>query len=279
MSISSSKLYQLFKYTVYALLAINVFVFFREEWLAANVQFVGGVPLADTIEAFAATIDTAAWVILLLMFELETYVLEDRHYNPVVTRTLQGVRILCYTFIVYAFYGYVVNLAFINQAVPAAIADLCSVVSDGWSYAVTLDEYTQITAANCATISEARAFMQLPGILAVVDAAGLTDIRYLAWVDVINSAVWLLVVLVLEVDVRLQERGYFEGWALHTSNVIKFFLYTALLLAAIYWGIKGDFVDFWDAFLWLVAFAFIELNVVEWREEVKQAAASEPQPA
>lgn len=37
----------------------------------------------------------------------------------------------------------------------------------------------------------------------------------------------------------------------------------ALLLAAIYWGIKGDFVDFWDAFLWLVAFIFIELNVFE----------------
>jgi hypothetical protein len=42
-----------------------------------------------------------------------------------------------------------------------------------------------------------------------------------------------------------------------------------VLLAAIYWGIKGDFVDFWDAFLWLVAFVFIELNVFEWRRESK----------
>ena len=40
-----------------------------------------------------------------------------------------------------------------------------------------------------------------------------------------------------------------------------------LLLAAIYWGFKGDFVDFWDAFLWLVAFVFIELNIFEWRRE------------
>ncbi len=276
MNISSNRLYQLFKYTVYALLAFNVFVFFREEWLAANVQFVGGVPLADMIEAYAATIDTAAWVVLLLMFELETYVLEDHHYNPAVTWTLQGVRILCYTFIVYAFYGYVVNLAFINQAVPAAIDNLCNAVSGGWSYAIDLDEYTLITAANCGSFSSANAFMQLPGILAVVDASGLTDIRYLAWVDVINSAVWLLVVLVLEIDVRLQERGYFEGWALRASNVVKFFLYGALLLAAVYWGFKGDFVDFWDAFLWLVAFVFIELNVVEWRAEVKQAAVAEP---
>lgn len=279
MNINSSKLYQLFKYTVYALLTINVFIFFREEWLAANVQFVGGVPLADMIEAFAATIDTAAWVVLLLMFELETYVIEDHHFNPAVTRTLQGVRVLCYSFIVYALYGYVVNLVFISHALPVTIADLCSLASDGWSYATGLDEYLLITAANCATFSDATTLMQLPGILAVVDPAGLTDIRWLARVDVINSAVWLLVVLVLEIDVRLQERGYFEGWALRASNVAKFLLYGTLLLAAIYWGFEGNFVDFWDAFLWLVAFVFIELNVVEWRQEVKQAATTEPEPA
>jgi hypothetical protein len=54
---------------------------------------------------------------------------------------------------------------------------------------------------------------------------------------------------------------------LRVSNASKFALYSLLLLAAIYWGVKGDFVDFWDAFLWLVAFVFIELNVFEWRQE------------
>ena len=37
-------------------------------------------------------------------------------------------------------------------------------------------------------------------------------------------------------------------------------------IAAVYWGVKGDFVDFWDAMLWLIAFVFIELNVFEWRQ-------------
>ena len=86
----------------------------------------------------------------------------------------------------------------------------------------------------------------------------------------INSAVWLLVVLVLEIDVRLQERNRLEGVALRMSNLSKYILYSILLLAAIYWGIKGDFVDFWDAFLWLVAFVFIELNVFEWRQETEE---------
>ena len=272
MSISSSRLFQLFKYIVYALLAFDAYLFWSEEVVAAALQFPNGVSLASLIDAYAATIDTIAWVILLLMFELETYVLEDHHYNPTVTITLQGVRVLCYSFIIYAFYGYIVNLSFVYAATPlSGISDLCTLVSDGWSYAIDFDEYTQITAANCGSFSDAGAYLRFEGMPAVVDAGGMADIRYLAWVDVINSAVWLLVVVVLEIDVWLQERNRFEGAMLRFSQVSKIILYSTLLLAAIYWGIKGDFVDFWDAFLWLVAFVFIELNVFEWREEVKEA--------
>lgn len=42
----------------------------------------------------------------------------------------------------------------------------------------------------------------------LVDGETLLAAQRLAWVDVINAADWLLVVLVLEVEVRLQLRGY-----------------------------------------------------------------------
>ncbi len=256
---------------------MNVYWFFAEEILAAAVQFPDGVGAADLIEAFSATIDTAAWVVLLLMFELETYVLDDRHFTKRVTWTLHGLRALCYAFIVYAFYGYVANLTFLYETTTlAGIANVCSLLPASWSWAMTLDEYAAITVANCAAFSDASVFYQFKDMTAVVDAQGLQEIRYLAWVDVINSAVWLLVVLVLETDVRLQERGLYGGTALMLSNASKVVLYSLLLLAAIYWGRKGDFVDFWDAFLWLVAFVFIELNVFEWRQEEKEAAAESP---
>ena len=273
MSINSNRLFQLFKYAVYALLAFNVTVFWSEEVLAAVVQYPNGVGLLDLIDAYAATIDTAAWVVLLLMSELETYVLEDDHYVPSVTWTLHIVRALCYTFIVYAFYGYIVNLMFLYLSTPLnGVSDLCTLVADGWSYAVDLDEYTQLSASNCLTFSDAGSFVRFDSMLAVVDANGFAAIKNLARVDVINAAVWLLVVLVLEVDVWLQEHKRLEGSALRLSNAIKFVLYGTLLFAAIFWGIKGDFIDFWDAFLWLVAFVFIELNVFEWRQEVNESA-------
>jgi hypothetical protein len=163
-----------------------------------------------------------------------------------------------------------------DVAPVAGLSNLCALADSAWSYAVTLDEFAAITAANCATFSEAVSFLQISDIKAVVDQAGLQDIRALAWVDVINACVWILIVLILEFDVRMQERGILEGAALKSSNVIKFVLYSILFLAAVYWGFKGDFVDFWDAFLWLVAFFFIEMNVVEWRKEDRESELPAP---
>jgi hypothetical protein len=55
-------------------------------------------------------------------------------------------------------------------------------------------------------------------------------------------------------------------------------LYTTLVVAAIYWGFKGDFLDFWDAALWLFAFVFIELNVFEWQQEIRDQTDSAQEP-
>ena len=262
------RLYQLFKYAVYALLTINVFVFFGEEWAASDHRFANGVGIADIIEGFAATIDTAAWVILLLMFELETWVLDDRSLTRNRTLMLHGLRILSYAFIIYAFTGYLRKLLFVSASLPLdGVTDLCSIVDGVWAYAVDFDEYEVLTAANCALMSSATTFMQFPGLNAAVDLEGLREIVRLAWVDVINAGVWLLVVLVLEIDVRLQEHGRLEGLVLKISTISKFILYATLFLAAGYWSVKGDFVDSWDAWLWLIAFIFIELNVFDWRHE------------
>lgn len=267
------RVFAIFKYSVYLLLAMNIYWFFIEEYAAAKLQFPGGVSLGDMIEAYAATIDTANWVVLLLMFELETSVLEDKHFTPWVTRALQVVRLICYSLIVYAFYGYVINLVFLDGVSAFfGLSDLCSLPPGDWSYAIDLDEYAAITAANCDTFSQAGSFLRFDSMPAIVDHAGHAALVGLAWIDVINSGVWLLVVLVLEIDVRLQEHHRYEGLALRASNGIKFVLYATLVYAAIYWGVKGDFVDFWDALLWIIAFVFIELNVLEWRAEEQQAA-------
>jgi len=202
------------------------------------------------------------------MFELETYALADRHFTPRVTFSLHGLRAVCYGFILYALYGYATKLIFLLGIAPApGVNNLCSLIAEQWAYAVDFEEYVAITESNCTAFTTSTTFFGFPDMKAVVDQAGRTDIIRLAWIDVINAAVWILVVIVLEIDVRLQERGSLTGIAQRVSNASKYVLYSLLFLAAVYWGIKGDFVDFWDAFLWLVAFIFIEMNVVEWQQE------------
>lgn len=274
MRINTAIAYGVFKYSVYALLTLNVFLFFAEEYKAALLQFPTGIAAADLIEAFASTIDTAAWVVLLLMFELETRILDDRHFTPPVTYSLRLLRALCYSVIVYAFYGYVANLFFTYTTVPLeGVSDLCSLTGDGWFWTETLDQYRELTGENCATVSAAQSFLRFDGMQAVLDAAMLSTVRGLAWVDAINGAVWILVVVLLEIDVWLQEHGRYEGVAFKLSYGLKVVLYGTLLLAVLFWMWKGEFKDWWDASLWLVAFVFIELNVFQWREESHRAAS------
>lgn len=272
MKINGKALYQLFKYSIYGLLTINLYVFFSQEILATRLEFPDGVAAGDFLQAYAATVDTAAWVVLLLMFELETGVLEDRQFTRLVSWSLHALRAICYLFIISAFYGYIVDTVFVYHTSPfPGVTDLCALVGQNWSYATTFGEYAEITVANCASFTDLDVFQRFDGTQAVVDMPGLADIRFLAWVDVVNAGVWLLVVLLLEADVRLQEHNKYEGLVLFLSTVAKIVLYSILGIAAVIWFVKGDFVDWWDAFLWLVAFIFIEMNVFEWRQESHEA--------
>lgn len=263
----SPRTFKLFKYTVYFLLSLNILFFFREEWLATDYLFRDGVAGSDIIAGFAATIDTAAWVVLLLMFELETYVLPDEVIKGRVKLGLESTRIVCYGFICYAFYGYVTKCLGLYDFTAIRVSDLCAVANGGVSFMTSLDEYVAVTALNCGALAESASLFALPDGNIVADAESLRAARLLAWTDVINAGDWLLVVAILEMDVRLQLKGLLQGRLLSFSKATKWILYSVLLAAAAYWWVAGDFLDFWDALLWILAFAFIELNVFRWQAE------------
>lgn len=269
----SMRTFKLFKYCVYFLLSLNVLLFFREEWLATDFLFRNGVSGSDIIAGFAATIDTAAWVVLLLMFELETFVLPDEKIKGRLRVGLETTRVVCYAFIVYAFYGYVSKCMGLYHFVPINIAGLCEIADGALSFMTSLDEFSFVTPASCGMLSDSGSFFALPDSGVVTDAAILDATRLQAWIDVVNAADWLLVVAVLEMDVRLQLRGMLKGRILAFSKAVKWILYSILLAAAVLWWFYGDFLDFWDAFLWILAFIIIEMNVFEWQAETSGSPA------
>lgn len=261
-----------FKYCIYGLLLLNVLLFFLEDVGTIDHVYAEGLSLGDVIDVFASTIDTAAWVVLLLLFELETYVLEDDVVRGRIGWSLKAVRLLCYGVITYALYGYVAKLLLVTGVSPIeGVRNLCELADSGRSYMLDeLNEYAVLTAANCAELSSATAFWQLSAAPIVADFERLQALQRLAWTDVINAATWLVVVAVLETDVWIAETGNPDGLVDKTLRLAKPILYAVLLGCALYWGIAGDALDFWDAFLWLVAFFCIELNVLSWQQELRE---------
>jgi hypothetical protein len=144
----------------------------------------------------------------------------------------------------------------------------CDLVGQGWSVLTSLDEFVPLAAENCQSI--ALAAPSLPELRVVAPLDVLAEAQQLAFVDVVNAMAWVMVVVLLELDVRLQLRGLLKGWILRVSGGLKAITYATLLAAAVYWGLQGPLVDFWDAFLWLVAFVFIEMNIFQWQREVRE---------
>ena len=275
---ASTGLYQVFrwvKYLTYALLSLNIWLFFSEELNSARFAIETGEEVALGVQLFSATLDTLAWVILLLLFELETAVIPDERLRGKIRFGIHGVRMLCTAAIVMAFLGYFGEWL---TLLPSELlsGDACSRVTESWSVMIKLDDFMPLTAENCGQFgADTRIVLGLDQVMA--SPAGLLEGQRLALVDVINSAAWILVVILLEIEVRVLTR--WGGASMPLSQVATFakaVLYATLVAAAIYWGFKGDFLDFWDAALWLFAFVFIEPNVFEWQQELRDQTSETP---
>ena len=147
-------------------------------------------------------------------------------------------------------------------------------VGSQFTYVYDIDEYLAITPSVCKDL-QGQELMQISGTQIIGTVAAIDAAIRLAIVDIINAGDWLIIVVLLEVEVYLQLKDKLTDKMLVGGKYIKGFFYAILFAAAAYWGVKGDFLDFWDAFLWLTAFIFIELNVFHWHEEVEEAELAE----
>lgn len=263
------RIFTIFKWAVYLLLAWNAFQFLQEDLAASAETFGDTVTWRNFVEAFSAFIDTSAWLVLLLVFEFETAIISDKSLKGGLQWFLLVIKIVCYFFIVYAFYGYLSKYGVITHLVPFNIADICSLAGTDWNYVLDLDDYPPLDATSCIAL-QGQELLQVSGTEIVGSREALDSAWGLAVIDIINAGTWLLIVLLLEVEVWMQLRDGLSDKLLRMSKFLKGFLYLVLFVAAAYWGFEGSFLDFWDAFLWLVAFIFIELNIFQWHEEVEE---------
>lgn len=86
------------------------------------------------------------------------------------------------------------------------------------------------------------------------------------WLDFANATTWLVVCATLEYDVYFPGNYGSAEWKIR--NYLKISLYGALFLYCMLWLTIGDDpLDFFDSFLWLLAFIVIELNIFGYEED------------
>ena len=80
------------------------------------------------------------------------------------------------------------------------------------------------------------------------------------WLDAINSVLWILVVALLETQLRFPAAAMrYRPWM--TAAAVG--LYSGLASVALAWLWQADWFSAYDAALWLLAFATIEINVLQ----------------
>jgi len=253
--------YQLFKYVVYLSVLTNVFLFLSKDLVSVTHRFGANFTIFQLFEAFTNTLDTAAWVVLLLLFELETFVLPKAKMSNLVKWMIRGISAVCFLLISSSFYGYLQSYFWLQGFTMSGIDNICGVIGQSWM--TELDEFKTIQKETCTTLAKGTTFFQHSTKNIYTDNYFLRETNWLAGIDVLNSFTWILVVILLEIEVVFRQKKR----VVELGNYVKHGLYGLLLFCAIYWGIYGDFLEFWDAFLWIIAFVFIELNLLGWGVE------------
>ncbi len=75
-------------------------------------------------------------------------------------------------------------------------------------------------------------------------------------VEVANAAAWLAISALIWVDLFKPESAGSPA-----RSALRISLYAITIGCALFWGITGAWLDFWDAAIWIICFFVIEINI------------------
>ncbi len=128
---------------------------------------------------------------------------------------------------------------------------------------LTLLVLFELETGDAGRLGQGRAMTAIRGIRMVAAAALIVAlagyIREQEWLDALNVGLWIAVVALLEFEVRRAEAVMrHRRWFTATAAVV----YSGLLTLVVTWLWQGKWFDAYDAALWIVAFATIEMNLL-----------------
>jgi hypothetical protein len=263
---------QWIKLVVYSLLVINFVLYAIDDWQISTHTLRNGGTFFDYTSAFAVTFDTLAWLTLLGLFELETYLLSDEAFTRRRVALMHGLRLVCILFLAHTLLAYWTSAIKLNGLIPIeSVQNLCQLSEKGVSYGFNLS-YTDLNATNCATLSDGNEFYLIENNTVVTTAKGLRIDQELLWLDLAEAMVWIVILLCIETVVRLQDKNITTGARIRIAGATKTLLYCFLWATAAYWIYRGHYMYAWDEALWILGFLAIEMNISDWKAQITENA-------
>jgi hypothetical protein len=106
---------------------------------------------------------------------------------------------------------------------------------------------------------------------AAIFAAGIGYVLDREWLDAANIGLWIAVVALLELEVRYPALVSAQRTRFAAAAVA---LYCGLAILVLVWLWRSEWFDAYDAALWLIAFATIEVNVLRLPRSAPPARAA-----
>jgi hypothetical protein len=269
--------FRLFKIGIFWVLMVNL-VYYLYEDVSAYLYIASGSTLFDTLEAFAVSIDYVAWMVLIVLFEMETSAQSKDLLTGARKWMIRGLTGICYVVLVYAAYGYAAALVDTYNLEPIEDRSACYFANTNFAYMTESARPVELTEKNCGDL-EGEEIFKFPSDNVIATESVIPALLKLGWVDIFNSNAWLLVVLMFQIELSFERAKKLTKRRLKIVMVWKAFAYLVLLACAIYWTVYSAFIDWWDAWLWLAAFILIDLNMLgldetQNQQEINRAAAA-----
>jgi len=249
------------------LLSINFCFYLMEDFGVASQVLRGGGTWLQWTNEFSTSLDVFGWLGLLMVFELDTYLLSDENAERALIRwSLNAIRLICYVLLIHTVVARVTDMMeYVGVEKANGVTSLCQLAEQEFSFTEN-NIYTPVNASNCNDLAQGQDFYLLKKKV-VTDKDGYSLEGTNLWIDLQDVLLWLLIIAAIEMKVYLQNRGITEGRMLMLAHVAKFF-YGVLFIHAGFWIYTGHWLWAWDQSLWIMGFWAIENNLSTRREEM-----------
>ena len=254
---------RIIKGTIYSLVVFNLLYYAHAEFSALET-LPANASMWQILRGLGSTIDYVAWMILIAIFEIESAFRKGQRFTGTARRIAVVISTICYAGLAYAGYTYIDDFLWYDRFASFDGDSACDVADGEFYFLDHRENYVALTAENCANLDPTSLLLHDNENTLITPEAWKASWR-LSVVNLANAAAWLILLLMTQLRIesdrvkRVRRRNW-SAWI--TATVV---LYGVLTFNAVYWIAFGNWIDGWDASLWLIAIALIEWNIIRFR--------------